>query len=126
MAETFQAQLTEDAGIFLNSSEFAEAVTYRQYTAPATFTNKTINAQVFRGVQVDSVRIGQQALAAKLIEIQIARDATLGIATVKSGLDRVRVKNKLGDAADMEFQVVEILEHDPGIYRLECHGGVAV
>jgi len=126
MADTLQEQLAEDGAVFLNTSEFAEAITYRQYTAPATFTNKTINAQVFRGVQVDAVRLGGQALDAKIVEIQIAKDTTLGIATVKPGLDRVRLKNKLSDSGDYEFQVVQLLEHDPGIWRLECHGGVAV
>lgn len=126
MADTFQEQLTEDAGVFLNASEYGESVTYRQYTAPATFTNKAIVAQVFRGAQVDAIRIGAQPMDAKILEIQIARDATLGISTVKPGLDKVRLKHKLSDSGDMEFQVVQILEHDPGLWRLECHGGVAV
>jgi hypothetical protein len=118
--------LATDAAVFLDPADFGETITYRQYTAPATFTNKAINAQVFRGVQVDAVRIGGQPLDAKIIEVQVARDATLGIATVKPGLDRVQLKAKLSDSGNTEFQVVQLLEHDPGVWRLECHGGVAV
>jgi len=112
----FKSQLASDAAVFLNSQEFAESVIYEPHGAAP----KTIQAVINRGTFVDSIRLGQHAFNAKVVDIQIANDATLGITNPKAGIDYVQLKVALADLESTRMQVTQLLESDDGLHRLEC------
>jgi len=113
---SFKTQLVADNPVFLNSDEFAESVIYEPHGAAP----KTIKAVINRGPFVDSIRLGQHAFNAKVVDLQIANDATLGVTNPKAGIDYVQLKVKLSDLENTRLVVTQILESDEGFYRLEC------
>jgi hypothetical protein len=112
---TFQENLTADLAVLLNTDEFAESVTY----TPSGGSAKTINALVDRNPMrmLEAAAMGFQQAG---LEIYIANDATLGVTSVKEGLDTVTLKLRQGDSSTTVLIVKKVVESDLQMFRLEC------
>lgn len=100
-----------------------EVITYTPHGgAPKTFL-----AIVHR--RPTQVQSGGRPYTAKVIEMDIPRDATDGVLSVKEGHDTVRFKVNLSDAQDTLFTVAKVISQDAGLvatdgglFHVECHG----
>jgi hypothetical protein len=94
------------------AGEFVEAITY----TPAGGTAKVIQAVVVRE-QIEPAAQGNNRILAGTAELYILADATLGIATVKKGEDKVSLPVWLGETA-ATWSVAEIISKDDAMYHL--------
>ena len=114
---TFKTMQASDmANTILNTSEFAESITYIDKSG----VEKTINAIVDR----DRLGIGQEGgdFTGKEIEILIANDTTNGMTTIntgETGEDTVKVPEFIGQTA-IVWRVEEIVRHDDTSWLLRC------
>ncbi len=110
---TFKTKLDDDVNNkFLNTDEFAETISYTPYGGAA----KPIKAIVTRNrLNPDSQNQGHVLI--NQVEIQIANDATNGVASVNKGQDTVSLPAIIGDSAST-WRIVDILDHDSAMWRL--------
>ena len=114
---TFAAKVLQDMqDTFLNTAEFAEAVTY----IPSGGEPVTIYAVVERA-PINPIIDRGQGYSALNTHIWISRDSTpgIGIGTVKERFDKVALKAKLTDVSDTTFIVKKMFDHDMGGWHLE-------
>lgn len=104
--------MSDDATYFIDTDEFAEAVTY----TPLGGTAKSINAIVVRDEPAQLGETAARSLAADLT-IAIRNDATAGVTSVNTGGDRVTVARRYGETAK-SLQVYEVISSDAAIWRL--------
>ena len=109
---SLKTQMSQDAGIFLNPGEFAEAVVY----TPKNGTAKTIQAVIDRkrlnpaGEDVGRTLVNQS-------EIFIAYDADVGVSAVNKGGDIVSFPVNLG-GTPIDWAVIDILGQDECLWHL--------
>jgi len=100
-----------------------ELITYQpQDGAPRTF-----KALVHR--RPIQVQAGGRPYTNKVLELDLPRDGTNGVLSVKEGHDTVRVKFNLADAQETTFTVAKVVSQDAGmvasdggLFHVECHG----
>ena len=104
-------QMARDAlGCFLNTSEFAEEISY----IPKNDIAKIIKAVVVRG-QIKPEQIDSQRLLHNRIEVFIANSASIGVATV-SLEDAIVAKDMAGN--DVEWGIIDVIYKDDGMWHL--------
>jgi hypothetical protein len=100
---TLAAQLVADvSAVFLNTSDFAEAITYTPYVNGVAQTPKSITAVVDRGDNVHMVVGMDGQEAPERVTLFISTDGTAGVANPAYG-DRVTLDS-------VEYAVNEIRE----------------
>ncbi len=109
---SFKDQLASDAsGVFLNTDEFAEPVTY----TPKGGSPKVINAIVDRQ-RVSPDQNTDHAILNQ-IEITIANSVTSGVATINKGGDKVSLPERIGGES-IDWIVADILSQDEWLWRI--------
>ena len=110
---TLKSKLPEDAkGMFLNSDEFAELITY----TPNGESPKVIKALVVRErLQADGPDQGR--VLNRQAEVYIANHATEGVTSVDKGNDTVSFPVFVEGSA-VTWKVVEVLGKDEGMWHL--------
>ena len=96
---------------FLNTSEFAEAITY----TPEGEAGKEINAIVVRG-RLEPGSEDQGRSLQNQVEIYIANDATEGVTFVDKKDDRITLNDVEGTSR--EARIIEVLHKDEGAWHL--------
>lgn len=110
---TFKDQIKSDmVNIFLNENEFAEEI----YYTPKDGAEKTINAIVNRQPLDPAAETGNRTIVGQ-IELEIANDATYGVATITRGGDKARVREIEGGAFKT-YVVADIINSDSGSWKL--------
>lgn len=115
---SFATELASDLDkVFLNTAEFAETVTYQ----PSNSAQKSIRAIVDRHPVRPEGPLGRMS-PARVVELWIASDATLGIQTVREGEDRVLLKLDLDDLEARWLRITKRLEQATasGLWKLEA------
>ncbi len=109
---SLKTQMSQDAGIFLNPGEFAEAVVY----TPKNGTAKTIQAVIDRkrlnpaGEDVGRVLVNQT-------EIYVANNGSAGVLSVNKGGDIVSFPENIGGAS-IDWAVIDIIGQDECLWHL--------
>lgn len=84
-----------------------------------TYTPHGGVARVFRAIverrPTQVQQTGGFSYGANTLELQIPRDATDGVLSIKERFDRVAFKKSLDDAAETIFIVTKILQEDAGL-----------
>ena len=112
-AMSFKNQMNDDAALIcLNSSEFAEVISYIPKGAAA----KIINALIDRKRLNPAGEVTGHLLLNQ-IEIFIANDAINGVISVNKGADTVVLKERVG-GSDATYLVNDIINQDPGMWHL--------
>ncbi len=112
-AVNFDTKLLDDAKLaFLNSSEFAEIVSYTPYGGSAKF----INAIIMRE-RLESKGPDQSIALTRGCEIFIANDAVAGVTSINKNNDKVSFPVQVG-GTPVIWTVVEILQHDDAMWHL--------
>lgn len=96
---------------FLNTAEFAEAITY----TPEGEAGKEINAIVVRG-RLEPGSEDQGRGLQNQVEIYIANDATEGVTSVDKKDDRITLNDVEGTSR--EARIIEVLHKDEGAWHL--------
>ncbi len=110
---SFKDQIKTDFfNIFLNPDEFAEEISY----TPKGGASKTIKAIIVRQ-RLDTDQLGRGQILQNQAEIYIARDVTLGIASVNKGDDEVSFSEIPGEAA-ISWAVIDILKATEAFWHL--------
>ncbi len=109
----FDTKLLYDAKVaFLNSSEFAEVITYTPYGGQAKFLSAIIVRERLESKGPDhSISITRGA------EIFVANDAASGVTSINKNNDKVSFPNQVG-GSPVIWTVVEILQHDNAMWHL--------
>ena len=112
-AVNFDTKLLDDAKFaFLNSSEFAEVITYTPYGGSAKFINSIIVRERLESKGPDhTISLNRGA------EIYIANDAALGVTSINKNNDKVSLPLQVG-RSPVIWTVVEILQHDDAMWHL--------
>ncbi|MFH1385112.1 MAG: hypothetical protein ABIH47_09170 [Candidatus Omnitrophota bacterium] len=111
---SFKDAVKQDAyTAFLNTSEFAEVVTYTPHGGAA----KSVKAIVDRG-RLEPAAEDHGRVLGSSVEILIANDADYGVVSVNKGNDAVALKKTLDDESDTVFFVADVLSHDEGMWHL--------
>lgn len=119
---TLSDQLATDATlVFANTSDFAEAVTYKPFTynGQTSRANRSINAVVVRQSREVLTQDGEHAI--ELFEVHVANDSTTGISSseLDLGKDKLAFAPRLGETVK-DFTIFRLIEHDAGMLVIEC------
>lgn len=110
---TFKTMALADLNsVILNSDEFAESVTIKPYNG----TPKPIKAVVFRE-ELQPFDMTQGRGLTKTCHVIISKDATLGVASVDKGGDKISFAETEGGTA-IDWRVVDIISDDFGAWNL--------
>ena len=104
--------LTDFKQTFLNAGECAEAVSY----TPSGGSPKSILAVIDRS-PINPGAADNGLTLTRECEIFIAKDATDGVLTVTKS-DMVSFPGRLGDASNIDWRIIEIIENDDAAWRL--------
>lgn len=97
---------------FLNTDEFAEAITYTPKGGSAKEIKAIVNRRRVEPANEDSNRS-----LYKEVEIIIANDPTHGVSSINKGQDEVSLPEVIGGPA-ISWVVVDILNQDDGAWQL--------
>lgn len=106
------AALADLTNIILNSDEFAEVVTFK----PLTGSSRQIKAVVFRA-ELQPFDLSAGRSLTKTCRVIIAKDATLGAATIDKGGDKISFAEIEGGTV-IDWRVVDIINDDLGAWNL--------
>lgn len=112
MSDLKTKMLDDMVSVFLNTSHFAENITY----TPSGGSAKSIKALVIRQ-QLNPNSQDQNRTLGNTIEIYIAKDSTNGVATISRGLDKVSLPQTIG-GSNVTWLVTDIIDHDDGSWHL--------
>lgn len=115
--------ITDDAtAVFLNTDEFAEAVTYYPHIHPgqATRASRSISAVVERE-QIQAVGQDGNATVLPLWMVHVANDSTNGIASdeLDTGGDQIGFPPRDGETAERRT-ITRLITQDHGMLVVEC------
>lgn len=114
-AVNFDSKLLEDVKFaFLNSSEFAEIITYTPFGSSA----RIISAVIVRE-RLESKGPDHTIALNRGVEFYIANDASLGVISINKNNDTVSFPVQIG-GSPVTWRVVEILYHDDAIWHLRA------
>lgn len=109
---SLKTQIVQDAALFLNPGEFAEAVTY----TPKNGTPKAVAAVIDRKrISPSAEDVGR--VLANQCEIYLSRDAVSGIPSVNKGGDTISFPENIGGLS-INWAVIDIIGQDEGIWHL--------
>ncbi len=119
---TFREQLSADsAAVFLNTSEFAESVTYKphRYDGESARDDRPISAVVVR----ESISAFEDDVQTALphFEVYVDNDSTTGISSdeIDPGSDRLSFPTRDGETAS-DHQIIELIRQDSAMLVLLC------
>ncbi len=117
---TLREQITSDAtGVFLDTDEFAESVTYvpNSYFGEAARDDRSIAALVIRNGHETS----EDDVTIYSFEVTVANDSTLGISSdeINLGGDKIKIPPRDGKTAQ-DRTITRIVEQDHAMLVLEC------
>lgn len=102
----------DQAKVFGSTADFAELITYVDRNSVGRVLSAVVEREAIEAK--DPAGYGA-AVPQKTLRIWIPK-----VVTVTEGVDRVKVKWRREDAAEIECVVVRILPESEGCYRLEC------
>lgn len=119
---TLKDTIVADASVvFLNTSEFAELVTYNphQYFGEAVRPSREISAVVMRRKTQVLRENGDVSIAH--LEVHVANSDTLGISSdaIDVGADTITLPPRDGKTAETHT-IIQMEEHDLGMLQLQC------
>lgn len=111
LSDTIQSDATT---VFVNSSDFAEAVTY----VPSSGSTRSINAVVIRQTVA---QVPEGGFDTPVFEVHVANSSTSGISSseINVGADAISMPVRIGDTATNRT-IVRLVDHDAGMLVLEC------
>ena len=105
----------EDSSLFL--ADHGEEITYIPYSA----LDVTITAVIERNPVSQIQNVGGRSFPAKIIELWIANDETVGRAEIKERFDKVSVPGRLDSGREaVEYLITRIIDHDDTLWHLEA------
>jgi hypothetical protein len=110
--------LADSVNVFINSSEFAESVVYKNRQSKLVPITRTINAVVIRQVVGESEESGTSV---PFFEVHVANNSTVGISSTEIDLggDTIDIPVRPGMTASTRA-IVAIIDQDEGMMVLQC------
>ena len=120
---TLRAAITADAtDVFLNTSDFAESISYypHRYFGTTLRATRTINAVVVRD-PIQSIDVAGTVVTS--FEVHVANDSTDGISSdeIDTGGDQLGFPRRDGETAT-RHAIIRIVSQDHGMLVLEVRG----
>jgi hypothetical protein len=117
-SETFTDQYQVDSAIFINGSEFAEPVVYKQRDNSNNVI-ATLNIYAVINRHLPEVITDDGKVIADYIELSVRNDAIYGLVQVNPKRDTVTCSGRFGGSAK-EHLVTAVANSDAGIYQLRA------